>query len=84
MKTLYFDTIDLQLWISIVAFLFGFGIYGPIAVYGVMAIESAPAHLSGTSHAIVGLFANSKLSSDTLCRGGSIYVGGGKHVVHVV
>ena len=41
-------------------FVFGFGIYGPIAVYGVMAIESAPSHLSGTSHATVALAANSK------------------------
>ena len=50
-----------QLWIIIIGFIIGFGLYGPIALYGVMAVEAAPTHLSGTSHAIVCLFANCKL-----------------------
>ena len=43
----------------LVGFLMGFGIYGPVSLYGVMAIEAAPTHLSGTSHAIVSLASNS-------------------------
>src|SRR6218665_2048277 len=42
-----------------VGFVMGFGIYGPVSLYGVMAIEAAPTHLSGTSHAIVSLASNS-------------------------
>lgn len=38
--------------------------YGPIAMYGVMAMESAPPHLSGTSHAFVGLMANCECLSN--------------------
>ena len=38
----------------------GFGFYGPVSLYGVMAIEAAPTHLSGTSHAIVAMSANSE------------------------
>ncbi|KAK2146144.1 hypothetical protein LSH36_629g01017 [Paralvinella palmiformis] len=47
-----------QLWITFVGFFLGFGLYGPVSLYGVMAIEAAPTHLSGTSHAIVALSAN--------------------------
>ncbi|GIY42333.1 glucose-6-phosphate exchanger SLC37A4 [Caerostris darwini] len=47
-----------QLWISTIGFLLGAGFYGPIAIYGVVASESAPIHLSGTSHAVVALAAN--------------------------
>lgn len=39
-------------------FLLGVGIYGPMALYGVIATEAAPAHLSGTSHAIVAMASN--------------------------
>lgn len=42
--------------------LFGFSSYGPIALFGVIANESAPPNLCGTSHAIVGLMANGKRS----------------------
>ena len=49
-----------QLFIAISGFLVGFGIYGPVALYGVMAMEAAPSHLSGTAHAITGLAANGK------------------------
>lgn len=47
-----------QLLIMLVGFVMGFGIYGPVSLYGVMAIEAAPTHLSGTSHAIVSLASN--------------------------
>lgn len=47
-----------QIFISLIGFIHGAGLYGPIAIYGVVATESAPAHLSGTSHAIVALAAN--------------------------
>ena len=43
---------------SIIAFTLGFGLYGPVSLYGVMAVEAAPTHLSGTSHAICALAAN--------------------------
>ncbi|XP_066495757.1 glucose-6-phosphate exchanger SLC37A4 isoform X2 [Tiliqua scincoides] len=47
-----------KLWILILGALFGFCSYGPIALFGVIANESAPANLCGTSHAIVALMAN--------------------------
>lgn len=45
---------------------FGFSSYGPIALFGVIANESAPPNLCGTSHAIVGLMANGKSSAALL------------------
>lgn len=51
---------SLQLWILVLGALFGFSSYGPIALFGVIANESAPPNLCGTSHAIVGLMANGK------------------------
>ena len=50
----------LQMLITLIGFIIGFGIYGPVSLYGVMAIEAAPTHLSGTSHAVVSLACNSK------------------------
>ena len=47
-----------QLYVSVLGFLLGAGIYGPTSLYGVMSIEAAPTHLSGTSGAIVALSAN--------------------------
>ncbi|XP_035224284.1 glucose-6-phosphate exchanger SLC37A4-like [Stegodyphus dumicola] len=47
-----------KLWISTIGFVLGAGFYGPIAIYGVVASECAPDHLSGTSHAVVALAAN--------------------------
>lgn len=47
-----------QLWILILGAIFGFCSYGPIALFGVIANESAPTNLCGTSHAIVALMAN--------------------------
>ncbi|XP_048417895.1 glucose-6-phosphate exchanger SLC37A4-like isoform X1 [Stegostoma tigrinum] len=47
-----------QLWILSLGATFGFCSYGPIALFGVIANESAPSNLSGTSHAIVALMAN--------------------------
>lgn len=49
-----------QLWILLLGALFGFSSYGPIALFGIIANESAPPNLCGTSHAIVGLMANGK------------------------
>merc|ERR1712226_413815 len=54
----FIDEDSSKIWITLVAFIQGFGIYGPVSIYGVMAIEAAPTHLSGTSHAMVGLSAN--------------------------
>uniref|UniRef100_A0A8D1J167 Solute carrier family 37 member 4 n=1 Tax=Sus scrofa TaxID=9823 RepID=A0A8D1J167_PIG len=47
-----------KLWILVLGAVFGFSSYGPIALFGVIANESAPPNLCGTSHAIVGLMAN--------------------------
>lgn len=45
-----------------ITFLLGACLFGPIQLYGVIATESAPPHLSGTSHAIVAACANRKFS----------------------
>ncbi|XP_006037676.1 glucose-6-phosphate exchanger SLC37A4 isoform X1 [Alligator sinensis] len=47
-----------ELWILTLGAIFGFSSYGPIALFGVIANESAPSNLCGTSHAIVALMAN--------------------------
>ncbi|XP_078538336.1 glucose-6-phosphate exchanger SLC37A4 isoform X2 [Lissotriton helveticus] len=47
-----------KLWILTLGALFGFSSYGPIALFGVIANESAPSNFCGTSHAIVALAAN--------------------------
>ncbi|XP_051973565.1 glucose-6-phosphate exchanger SLC37A4b [Xyrauchen texanus] len=47
-----------ELWILILGAAFGFSSYGPIALFGVIASESAPSNFCGTSHAIVALMAN--------------------------
>ncbi|XP_078538334.1 glucose-6-phosphate exchanger SLC37A4 isoform X1 [Lissotriton helveticus] len=47
-----------ELWILTLGALFGFSSYGPIALFGVIANESAPSNFCGTSHAIVALAAN--------------------------
>lgn len=47
-----------KIWILVLGAVFGFSSYGPIALFGVIANESAPPNLCGTSHAIVGLMAN--------------------------
>jgi len=57
----------LQMLITLIGFTIGFGIYGPVSLYGVMAIEAAPTHLSGTSHAIVSLACNSKQTCIVVC-----------------
>jgi len=49
--------------ITIIGFVLGACLYGPIAIFGVVASESAPQHLSGTSHAIVALAANGMTTS---------------------
>ncbi|KAK1800736.1 hypothetical protein P4O66_005934, partial [Electrophorus voltai] len=47
-----------QIWILALGALFGFSSYGPIALFGVIANETAPSNYCGTSHAIVALMAN--------------------------
>uniref|UniRef100_A0A8C7XJX6 Solute carrier family 37 member 4a n=1 Tax=Oryzias sinensis TaxID=183150 RepID=A0A8C7XJX6_9TELE len=50
--------LHLQVWILSLGAAFGFSSYGPVALFGVIAIESAPSNFTGTSHAIVALMAN--------------------------
>uniref|UniRef100_A0A672YHG0 Glucose-6-phosphate exchanger SLC37A4-like n=1 Tax=Sphaeramia orbicularis TaxID=375764 RepID=A0A672YHG0_9TELE len=47
-----------QLWILFLGAVFGFSTYGPIALFGVIASESAPSNFCGMSHAVVALMAN--------------------------
>ncbi|XP_061449479.1 glucose-6-phosphate exchanger SLC37A4 isoform X2 [Rhineura floridana] len=47
-----------KVWILLLGAIFGFSSYGPVALFGVIANESAPSNLCGTSHAIVALMAN--------------------------
>ncbi|XP_062393362.1 glucose-6-phosphate exchanger SLC37A4-like [Sardina pilchardus] len=47
-----------EIWILILGAAVGFSSYGPIALFGVIASESAPSNFCGTSHAIVALMAN--------------------------
>ncbi|KAB5550491.1 hypothetical protein PHYPO_G00054360 [Pangasianodon hypophthalmus] len=47
-----------NVWILSLGAIFGFSSYGPIALFGVIANESAPSNYCGTSHAIVALMAN--------------------------
>ncbi|KAL3057181.1 hypothetical protein OYC64_007624 [Pagothenia borchgrevinki] len=47
-----------KVWILCLGAAFGFSSYGPIALFGLIAIESAPSNYCGTSHAIVALMAN--------------------------
>ncbi|KAL0994357.1 hypothetical protein UPYG_G00121080 [Umbra pygmaea] len=47
-----------EIWILLLGAMFGFSTYGPIALFGVIANESAPANYCGSSHAIVALMAN--------------------------
>ncbi|KAM6946352.1 glucose-6-phosphate exchanger SLC37A4a [Aplochiton taeniatus] len=49
-------------WILALGVAFGFSSYGPIALFGVIANESAPSNYCGTSHAIVSLMANRRPS----------------------
>lgn len=54
-----------QVWIITLGAAFGFSSYGPIALFGVIANESAPSNYCGTSHAIVALMANCELTGLT-------------------
>lgn len=54
-----------QIWILFLGAMFGFSSYGPIALFGVIASESAPSNFCGTSHAVVALMANGKLQCVT-------------------
>ncbi|KAK2189991.1 hypothetical protein NP493_89g00014 [Ridgeia piscesae] len=85
LATLIYIPQDLiQSWITVVGCALGFGIYGPCSLYGVMAIEAAPTHLAGATHATVALAANvgavmagfpiSYVASHILWRGAFIVV----------
>lgn len=50
-----------QIWILLLGAMFGFSSYGPVALFGVIASESAPSNFCGTSHAVVALMANGEL-----------------------
>lgn len=56
--TSFVEPTSSKLWIVSIGSVLGACLYGPIAIYGVVATESAPSHLSGTAHAIVALAAN--------------------------
>ncbi|XP_071513706.1 glucose-6-phosphate exchanger SLC37A4-like isoform X1 [Panulirus ornatus] len=47
-----------QAMVSGVGMVLGASMFGPISIYGIVASESFPAHLSGTAHAVVALAAN--------------------------
>ncbi|KPP77891.1 hypothetical protein Z043_102640 [Scleropages formosus] len=47
-----------KIWILSLGTVFGFSSYGPIALFGVLANESAPSNYCGMSHAVVALMAN--------------------------
>lgn len=47
-----------QVVVSGVGAVLGASMFGPISIYGIVASESFPAHLSGTAHAFVALAAN--------------------------
>ncbi|KAF7665412.1 hypothetical protein LDENG_00144360 [Lucifuga dentata] len=47
-----------KVWILSLGAAFGFSSYGPVTLFGVIASESAPSNLCGTSHAIAALIAN--------------------------
>uniref|UniRef100_A0A3Q0R290 Solute carrier family 37 member 4b n=1 Tax=Amphilophus citrinellus TaxID=61819 RepID=A0A3Q0R290_AMPCI len=47
-----------KIWILFLGAMFGFSSYGPVALFGVIASESAPSNYCGTSHAVVALMAN--------------------------
>lgn len=57
----WIDTDSSLMFINLLAFILGLSLYGPIAIFGVIASESVPKNLSGTSHAIVALAANGDL-----------------------
>lgn len=47
-------------YLPVFAFFLGSSLYGNINIFGIVATEAAPVHLSGTSHAIVSLASSSK------------------------
>ena len=50
-------------------FICGFSVFGPISLYGVLAMENAPNGLNATSHAIVALAANGECIIDQTLQG---------------
>ncbi|KAK1900485.1 Glucose-6-phosphate exchanger SLC37A4 [Dissostichus eleginoides] len=64
-----------KVWILCLGAAFGFSSYGPIALFGLIANESAPSNYCGTSHAIASLMANTP-------RLGNCILGSGGHLRH--
>ena len=64
----------LKLWISLVGFIIGFGMYGAITLFGVMAMEVSPPKLEGTSHSMVTLGSNRELIFILMWNGLSLKV----------
>lgn len=60
-----FSPCPAQIWIPLLGAVFGFSSYGPIALFGVIASESAPSNFCGTSHAVVALMANGRSLRNT-------------------
>lgn len=50
--------IVVQIFLTLIGFGLGACLYACIAIFGIVASESYPAHLSGTAHAFVALAAN--------------------------
>lgn len=44
--------------ITLIGFIIGFAIYGPVSTAGVVALESGPKQISGTTYAVAALFSN--------------------------
>ena len=59
-KRRFFLCFTNKLVLSCVGFGLGACLFACIAIFGIVASESYPAHLSGTAHAIVALAANGK------------------------
>ncbi|KAG8192201.1 hypothetical protein JTE90_009962 [Oedothorax gibbosus] len=51
-------TVSQKVWITFLGFMIGALLYGPISIIGIVSVESAPAHLSGSSNAIASLAGN--------------------------
>ncbi|XP_057373554.1 glucose-6-phosphate exchanger SLC37A4-like [Daphnia carinata] len=56
--TTFVTTYTSQFFLTVIGFGLGACLYACIAIYGIVASESYPSHLSGTAHAVVALAAN--------------------------
>lgn len=58
---------SLQLLVGGIGVALGICTYGPMAIFGVAASESAPPHLAGTAHALVALAGSGKWAPPLFC-----------------